>query len=80
MALRFFEPITAPQPDPPAAHPLSQIMHAERTLFSPAGPIDATLIRSSPNFSRISFSVSQVVFPQINDASFISILSSCIQI
>ena len=43
MALRFFEPITAPTPDRPAARPMSLITQAKRTRFSPAGPMQATL-------------------------------------
>ena len=61
--------ITAPQPDPPAAEARSQIMQADLTRFSPAGPMEVTLILSSPNLSLIAASVSQVVFPFRLDAS-----------
>ena len=42
MALRFFEPMTAPTPLRPAARCLSFMMQAKRTSFSPPGPMHAT--------------------------------------
>ncbi len=47
MALRFLLPITAPSPIRPAARPLSDIMLANLTKFSPAGPITRVAIRCS---------------------------------
>ena len=49
MALRFLEPITAPEPVRPACLP-SLVMQAYRTKASPAGPI--ATIRISWSFSR----------------------------
>ncbi len=43
IALRFFEPMTAPTPPLPAALCLSLIMELIRTCRSPAGPMQATL-------------------------------------
>ena len=56
IAFKFFEPITAPTPDLPAARCLSLITQAIFTSFSPAGPIQATFAPFSPN-SSISLSV-----------------------
>src|SRR4030042_1194388 len=42
IALSFFEPITAPSPERPAALPLLFITAAIRHFFSPEGPMQAT--------------------------------------
>src|SRR5437879_8434226 len=39
MALTFFDPITAPTPERPAARDLSLMTQATRFKFSPAGPM-----------------------------------------
>ena len=68
-AFRFLDPITAPTPEPPAAFALSVMMHAERTRFSPAGPMPETRTSLSPCSSLMDLSASQVVAPQRCDAS-----------
>ncbi len=50
--------MTQPTPEPPAALAVSIMIAEPLTLFSPAGPIQATLICSSPIFFRNVFSVS----------------------
>src|SRR5260370_628917 len=52
-AFRFFEPITAPTPDRPAARCLSLMMQAKRTRFSPAGPMQAMRVFGTPTSSRM---------------------------
>ncbi|MPM94275.1 hypothetical protein SDC9_141421 [bioreactor metagenome] len=68
IALRFLEPITAPTPLRPAALWSSFMMLAKRTLFSPAGPIHATLASGSC-FARRAAVVSGTFLPQRSDAS-----------
>jgi hypothetical protein len=46
-AFKFLEPITAPTPARPAARPLSFMIDENKTRFSPAGPIQATLALGS---------------------------------
>ncbi len=62
MALRFFDPMTAPPPSLPQARPYpglsaSLMMQAILTSFSPAGPMQATFIPGFP----ISFLMASVV-------------------
>ncbi len=45
IAFRFFEPITAPGPPRPSERVPSFMMAANRTRFSPAGPMHSTLRR-----------------------------------
>ena len=68
MALRFFEPMTAPGPVRPACLPPSLLMLAKRTRFSPAGPMHATL-RLYPRRCFTACSVCDVVRPARSDAS-----------
>ena len=62
IALRFFDPITAPGPVRAACRPPSFVMLAKRTRFSPAGPMQATRVRC-PSCCLIARSVSSVVIP-----------------
>ena len=62
MALRFFDPITAPGPVRPACLPPSLAMPAYRTRFSPAGPILATLY-IPPSCALTARSVADVPIP-----------------
>jgi hypothetical protein len=48
-AFRFFEPMSAPMPQRPAARPSSFMTAANGRPFSPAEPMQATLTFSSPN-------------------------------
>jgi hypothetical protein len=64
MALRFFEPITAPTPLRPAARCLSFMMQAKRTSFSPPGPMQATRRPGIPSSRRSPSSVSPTSRPQ----------------
>ncbi len=68
IALRFFDPMTAPTPLRPAALWSSFIMLAKRTLFSPAGPMHATLASGSC-LARSAPVVSGTFLPQRSDAS-----------
>ncbi len=79
IALRRFDPITAPMPVRPATSFRSLAMHANRTRFSPAGPIVATRMRGSPSSARIASSTSPVILPQRRPASRISTAASAIQ-
>jgi len=63
IALRRFEPITAPMPVLPAFLPQSEVTQANRTRFSPATPMVATLTCSSFRSSLIIPSVSRLPFP-----------------
>ena len=72
MALRFFDPITAPTPDRPAARSISFTTAAYRTPFSPARPIEATRTSLSPRRSRKVVSVSHTDLPHRSDASLSS--------
>ena len=76
MALRFFEPMTAPTPDRPAARCRSLTMAAKRTRFSPAGPIQVTTVSCCPDSSRTISSVSQTVLPHRCSAEQIRTSSS----
>jgi hypothetical protein len=78
MAFRFFEPITAPMPPRPAARMSSRMM-AYEVRFSPASPITATRIASSPTSWRIISCALKGFFPQRWEASRISTRSSSIQ-
>ena len=76
IALRFFEPITAPTPPRPAALSLSFIIAAISDCLSPAGPI-----LSTEHFGCLSFrrsSTSSEVFPHMSSAGRISTFSSTI--
>ena len=77
-AFRFFEPITAPTPDRPAARCISFMIAAISTCFSPAGPMHATLASSSVSARRASV-VSGTHLPQRCVASRNSMRSSLIQ-
>ena len=79
MAFRFFEPITAPTPDRPAARNLSFTMAAKSTWFSPAGPMAATEQSGTPVSARIRSSVSKIPEPHRCSAGRSSIWSSRIQ-
>ena len=68
-ALSFLEPMTAPRPVRPAARPLSLITAAMRVIFSPAGPMQATLVCRGPWRSRRASSVARVSLPQRSEAS-----------
>src|SRR5262249_62285841 len=70
-ALRFFPPMTAPPPPRPAWRP-SLLMVANRTRFSPAWPIAATRVSSSPNSLRIAASLALALLPHRWAASRIS--------
>ncbi len=76
-AFKFFEPITAPRPDLPAALSLSFIIAANNTSFSPAGPMQATFASSSFSLRSVSV-VSKTFLPQRCEASFNSTTSSFI--
>ena len=68
MALRFFDPITAPGPVRPAWRPPSLLMLANLTSFSPAGPMQATRVRL-PKRALTAASVSDVDRPIRSEAS-----------
>ena len=76
MALSFLEPITAPIPVLPAAFS-SEAMIAYFTNFSPAGPIQATLVKFPSLSFKISV-VSKIFLPHKSEASLISIPFSVI--
>ena len=78
-ALRFLEPMTAPTPDRPAARCLSFMMQANRTRFSPAGPMQATRALGTPSSARMPSSVADTVLPQKARASRSCTSSSEIQ-
>ena len=71
-ALRFFDPITAPTPDRPAALSISFTIAAYKAPFSPAKPMEATRTSLSPRRSRRVVSVSHTDLPHKSDASFSS--------
>ncbi len=67
-ALSFFEPMTAPRPERPAAEPLCVIIAEMSESFSPAGPMAMTLVSLPCSSLKVS-SVSKVLFPQRRAAS-----------
>ncbi len=69
MALRFFEPITVPTPERPAARCRSFTTAAYRQPVSPAGPMPETRTCGSWNLFLSQASVSHVDLPQIAEAS-----------
>ena len=69
MALRFFDPMTAPRPQRPAKLCWSKAMQAIATRRSPAGPMAATLILASPAACRTASTVSTVSLPHRPEAS-----------
>jgi len=77
-ALRCFDPITAPMPVRPAARLHSFITLANRTILSPAGPMQATDASSSVA-AQIASVVSGTDFPQISPALRISTAASLTQ-
>ena len=79
IALRFFDPITAPTPERPAARCRSFTMPANSTPFSPARPMDDTRISGSWCCFLIVSSVCQTVVPQRCEASRSSASSFSIQ-
>ncbi|MGD0795102.1 MAG: hypothetical protein ABR958_05890 [Dehalococcoidales bacterium] len=70
MALRFFDPITAPRPLAPEA-PSSASMVANATRFSAAGPMVSTLV-SFPNSAFRLSAASKADSPHSAEASLIT--------
>ena len=68
-ALRFFDPITVPTPERPAARCMSFTTQANFTPASPATPMEATRISGSWCLALIPSSVSQTDLPQNSLAS-----------
>jgi len=68
-AFRFFDPITAPTPERPAARCRSLTMQANSTWFSPATPIEDTRTSGSCSSCLICSSVSQQLLPHSPAAS-----------